>query len=69
VETYCRAGQATDGNMAYENYMLDTKGYRHTLGMIKIYCFSTASTVKRKLLNVLFIGTLQAAKYRQNMVL
>jgi len=24
VEKYCRAGQAADDNMAYENYILDT---------------------------------------------
>jgi hypothetical protein len=30
VQKYCRAGQATDGNMAHAHWMLGTKGYRHT---------------------------------------
>ena len=30
VEEYCRAGQATDGNMARANCMLGDWGYRHT---------------------------------------
>jgi hypothetical protein len=28
---YCRAGQATDDNMAHAHFMLDTWGYKHTL--------------------------------------
>jgi hypothetical protein len=31
VEKHCRAGQATDGNEAHANCMLDTKGYKHTI--------------------------------------
>jgi hypothetical protein len=30
VEKYCRAGQATDDNMAHSNCMLDTEGNKHT---------------------------------------
>jgi len=30
VEKYCRAGQATDGNMAHARCMLDNSGYRQT---------------------------------------
>jgi hypothetical protein len=30
MEKYCRAGQATDGNMVHAHYMLDTQGYKHT---------------------------------------
>jgi len=30
VEKYCRAGQATDDNMAHAHCMLDIKGYKHT---------------------------------------
>jgi hypothetical protein len=30
VEKYCRAGQATDDNMAHSRCMLDTQGYKHT---------------------------------------
>ena len=40
---YCRAGQATYGNMAHAHCMLDTLGYRHTLRICNIYCFSTAN--------------------------
>ena len=31
VEKYCRAGQATDDNMAHAHCMLDIKGYKHTI--------------------------------------
>jgi hypothetical protein len=30
VKKYCRAGQATDDNMAHARCMLDTKGYKYT---------------------------------------
>jgi hypothetical protein len=30
VEKYCRAGQATDDNMAHAQFMLDTQGYKYT---------------------------------------
>jgi len=30
VEKYCRAGQATDDNMAHAHCMLDTLGYQYT---------------------------------------
>ena len=30
LEKYCRAGQATDDNMAHANCMLDTEDYKHT---------------------------------------
>ena len=30
VEEYCRAGQATDDNMAHAHYMLGNQGYTHT---------------------------------------
>jgi hypothetical protein len=30
VEKYCRAGQITDGNMAYTHCMLDNQGYKYT---------------------------------------
>jgi len=35
MEKYCKAGQATDGNMEHEHCMLDTKGYKHTLGICR----------------------------------
>ena len=30
MEKYCRAGQATDDNMAHAYFMLDTSGYKYT---------------------------------------
>jgi hypothetical protein len=40
VEKYCRAGQATDDNMAHAHCMLDTWGYNHTLSgyAIRLAC-------------------------------
>ena len=49
---YCRAGQATDVNMEHAHFMPDTKGYKHTLRICNTYCFSTATVVTRKRLNV-----------------
>jgi hypothetical protein len=54
VETYCRAGKATDDNMAHAHCMLDTYGYkyRHTLRLCNTHCFSTATPVAWTRLNV-----------------
>jgi len=43
VEKYWTADQATDGNMALGHCILDNYGYRHTLRICKIHCFSTAT--------------------------
>jgi hypothetical protein len=45
VEYYCRAGQATDDNMAHAHCMLDTYGYKHVLRICYTCCFSTATTI------------------------
>jgi hypothetical protein len=45
VEKYCRAGQATDENMAHARFVLDTYGYKHTLKIYNTYCSSTATVV------------------------
>ena len=37
VEKYCRAGQATNDNMAHAHCILDTKGYRHTLRICNFF--------------------------------
>jgi len=42
----------TDDNMAHAHCMLETEGYKHTLGMYNTYCFSTATMVARTLLIV-----------------
>jgi len=33
----CTTGWATDDNMAYEHWMLDTSGYKHILNMCNTY--------------------------------
>jgi len=38
--------------MAHAHCMLDTQGYKHTLRIRNIYCFSTAKVVARKGLNI-----------------
>jgi len=42
VEKYRAAGEITgDDNMAHARYMLDNKGYKHTLSICNTYWFST----------------------------
>ena len=52
VEKVCRAGQATDDNMAHALCMPNNYGYKHTLRICNTYCFSTATMVARPRLNV-----------------
>jgi hypothetical protein len=53
----CRAGQATDDNMAHAHCMLDTKGYRHTPRICNTYyCFCSATMVIRTRLNVTLLA-------------
>jgi len=54
VEKYCRAGQATDDNMAHAH----CKGYTHTLRIRSTYYFSAAKKVTRTHLDATFIHTL-----------
>jgi len=58
VEKYCRAGQATDDNMAHAHCMPDTQGYKQTLTTNNTYCFSTATMFTPTSLNVTFIRPL-----------
>jgi len=51
VEKYCRAGQATDDNMAHTYCMLDNKA-TNTLSENLTQCFSIAAMVAQKRLNV-----------------
>ena len=55
---YCRAGQATDDNMAHAHCMLDTYGYKNTLRICNTYYFSSATMVARTRLIVAFIRAL-----------
>ena len=52
VEEYCRAGQATDDNVAHAHCMLDISGYKHILRICNTYCFPTATMVARTRLSV-----------------
>ena len=45
-------------NMKHVHFMLDNWGYKHTFRIINTYCFSEATMVKRKRLNVTFVHTL-----------
>ena len=52
MRKYHRVGHAIDDNMAHKHFMLDTQGYKHTLRTCNTYCFSTATMVARKRLDV-----------------
>ena len=51
---HCRAGKATDDNMAHAHCMLDTLGYEHTSSKCSTYCFSSVKMVGRTTHNVTF---------------
>ena len=44
--------QDTDDNVVHMQCMLDTYGYKHTVRICNTHCFSTATMVARKRLNV-----------------
>ena len=52
VEKYCRAGQATDGNMAHAHCLLDTWGYKYKHRLCNIQCSSAATIISRTRPNV-----------------
>jgi len=52
LEKYCRAGQATDDNVAHAHFMLDNAGYKYTHRLCNTHCFSTAIMVARTCLCV-----------------
>jgi hypothetical protein len=58
VEKYCRAGHATDDNLAHAHCMLGTSGYTHALGICNNYCFSTEIMVARTRLDCYVVRTL-----------
>jgi len=63
VENRGTAGKATDDyNMTHAHCMLDNEGYRHTLRIFNIYCFSTARLVARSRLHVAFMRILSVLK-------
>ena len=49
---YCRGGQATGDNLLHVDFMLDNWGHKHILRICNNYCFSTATMVARKRLNI-----------------
>ena len=59
MEKYCRAGQATDYNMAHAHCLLDSKVFKYALRICNTYCFSTATVLAQTRLDVtLFVCTL-----------
>jgi len=69
-----KIGQATDDNMAHAHYVLDIYGYKHTLIICNIFCFSSTTVGARRHLNVTFYvlclsccqlcsGSVQISKY------
>jgi Pyruvate/2-oxoacid:ferredoxin oxidoreductase delta subunit len=54
MEKFCTEGHVTDKNMAQTHCKLDNLGYKHTLRICSIYCFSTAMMVAEKGLSVTF---------------
>jgi hypothetical protein len=52
VGKYCRAGRATDDDMAHAHCMLDTSYYKSTPRICNNHCLSTAKAVARKRVNV-----------------
>ena len=52
AEKYCRAGHATDDNMAHAYCPPDTKCYKHKLRICDSYCFCSATADARRGHNV-----------------
>jgi hypothetical protein len=48
VEKYCRAGQATDDNMAHALRTLNTRSWKHYLRICNTYCCSIATMVNHE---------------------
>jgi len=64
VKKCCRAGHATSHNMAHTQWIPDTQGYKHTLRIRNIYCFSNATMVARTYFNVtLYVYCLSCSIY------
>jgi len=64
MEKYCRAGHATDDNMAHALCMLDILGYKHTHSKCSTYCFSNVKIVGRTRLTVtLYRGIHKSVKH------
>ena len=53
-------------NTAHARCVLDNHGYRHTLRVGNVCCFSTATVVKRRHLDVTLIRTLPALSRLSN---
>jgi len=65
VEKHGTARQATDDNTARALCMLDSYGYRQTLGKCKTYCFSMATIVSERasVLDYRYIACLVDTKF------
>ena len=64
MEKYCRALQATKGNLAHAHCKL--QGYRHILIICNSYCFSNATMVAGRCSSVLRYNTLPIHFLLQN---
>jgi hypothetical protein len=71
VEKYGASGHATEGTTAHALCMLDTQGYKHKIRICNSYCFSTATMITGKRLNVtLYLSRLSCFfKKRQSLTL
>jgi hypothetical protein len=63
VETFCRAGQARDDNIAHAHCMLDTYSYKHTLTICNTYCSSTTTVTQTRLNITLYVHRLSCATF------
>ena len=52
MDKYATAEEATDDTVAHAHFTLATKGCKQTLRICNTCCFSTATTVARRRLNV-----------------
>jgi hypothetical protein len=62
---YSQTGHRRRDNRAHTLCMPDNLGYKHTLRICNTYCFSTATVVRRKRLDVTFICKLPVLLTRQ----
>jgi len=53
MEKSCRGGQATNNNMTYAHFMLDTWGNKHILRICNTFCLSTSIMVTQRRLDLM----------------
>jgi len=71
VTKYCTAGHAIDDKMAHAVCLLGNSGYKHTLSLCNVYCFSTTTVARTRLNITLYVHCLSCLfsfyerKYRE----